>query len=295
MHKLFFFTITFLISLSSYFLISLLPYPPITLSPYNPITQPVFAQENNLGSVLGEKISENITVTAFVESNVSKDKSSLKQDKTEVLADKTNMVLITVYVRDKEGNPLANKTVTLLSNRGEVDTIEPVSNPETSWLPLVYAANSSASAKTDKQGIARFKVSSNVAGKSIFRVIVDGYIELNPIEIKFNGLPFPASLTVTVSTPWGTITLFKPTQESGEIVNTGVNINIPLALALIIFVIPILLIMIVLNNYQNLRHLRKAEKKQSHLLSMALDVFKRNNLDVDGKLQSEFKNGIKNR
>ena len=255
-------------------------------------TQPVFAQE----------ISENITVTAFIESNVSKDDSSVEQDKKEILADKINVVLVTVYVRDKDNKPLADKTVTLYSNRGEVDTIEAVANETTGLVNKAYAANGAASAKTDQDGIARFKVMSDVAGKAILKVIVDGYIELNPIEVKFNGLPFPSTLTVTITTPsfWGLlpqkfITLFKPAQELGEIVNTGVNISIPLALALIIFVIPILLIMIVLNTNRNLRRLRKTEEKQNNLLEIALAIVKKDHLDIDGKLQNEFEDGIKNR
>lgn len=253
-------------------------------------------------NVFAQDLSENITVSAFIESNVDKNNSRVEQDKKEILADKTNVVLVTIYVRDKDSKPLADKTVTLYSNRGEVDTIEAVANETVSWVNKAYATSGAGSAKSDKEGIARFKVSSNVSGKAIFKVIVDGYIELNPIEVKFNGLPFPSTFTVTITTPslWGLlpqkfITLFKPAKELGEIVNTGVNISIPLVLALIIFVVPILLIMIVLNIYRNLRRLRKTEEKQNNLLQMALGIVKRDNIDIDGNLQKEFEDGIKNR
>lgn len=80
-------------------------------------------------------------------------------------ADNKSSVTISVFVRNNNNLPLANKKVSLNTTLGKIDVVQPV---------------------TDKAGKATFNLSSNTAGLAELTALVDNQIQLKQkVSVKF--------------------------------------------------------------------------------------------------------------
>lgn len=241
----------------------LLFYLLISLSPYLPIT----AQ------------AESATVSATVDSKVSKIKSTIETSTKETLADpSSHSVLLTITLKDTDGKPLPNIPVVVTSSRGQVDIIEAVSKLAPGTVQAAEI-NDMQKDKTDENGQVQFRVTSFVPGEAIFTVLADSLITLDPIKITFEPLPFPTNITVSVTNPitGKDITLYSPkkqedrnlstTQIAAErLVNTGTKIQLSIWFILIPLLIVLFFIAFMVLNFLNLRKMRRMEQEQCLLL-----------------------------
>ena len=237
-------------------------------------------------------LAEDVNVSATVESKVSKAQSSVETNTKETLADPaSHSILLTIVLKDADGNPMPNILVIVTSNRGQVDIIEAVSklaSGKTSNRMLGGLAFGRAQAaevsdmqkdKTDANGQVQFRVTSFIPGEVIFTVLADALITLDPIKVTFEPLPYPANITVSITNPitGKEIVLYSPKKQIDEglsgaqitaerLVNTGTKIQ----LSFWYLAIPILLILLcplfIILNFFNLRKMRWLEKEQTLLL-----------------------------
>lgn len=215
-----------------------------------------------------------LIVSANVDSKVSKEKSTVTTNVKEILADFSQRVIITVIVRDKNGNPSKGIKVHVTSNRGEVDQIVAIKasggnlTPEEDAQPNITV--------TDENGIAIFRAASSVPGEVTFYTIADYIVELEPLNITFLPLPFPTDLTISVEVPTfinpqGKIVLFAPSKltiDRTRLINTGTEIRISYALFLCIILVIILGPTFLLFTLFLFRKVRKAEAKELKYLEI---------------------------
>lgn len=207
-------------------------------------------------------------VNAFVDSKVSKEKSEVFANVYEILADVSQRVIITVKLRDKDGNPLPGVKVELHSNRGEIDKIIAIKAEDGNLTPEEKAQPYIT--QTDENGIAYFRVSSTVPGEASFTVAADNIVEFAPLKITFLPLPMPRDITVSIEVPTfinpqGKIVLFRPSRfgaAESRLINTGIEIKIPsslfIAIVLVVLLGPILLLIVFLL----MRRIKKSEEKE---------------------------------
>jgi len=246
-------------------------------------------------------LAADVNVSAVVDSKVSKTQSDVGTNATQTLADPaSHSILLTITLKDAAGNPMPNIPVVVTSSRGQVDIIEAVSkisfdkspNHKVGFTSLIgefifsraHAAEVSDLQKdiTDKNGQVQFRVTSFIAGDAIFYVLADTLINLDPIKVTFEPLPFPTNVTISMSNPFTgkEIVLYEPKESKGqigqglsgtqmaakELVNTGTKVQISFwALA-----IPILLLILcpffIILSFINLRKMRWMEQEQVLLL-----------------------------
>lgn len=224
------------------------------------------------------------TVSALVPSKVSAEKSQVQSSVSEILAELSQRVVITINLKDKDGNSLPNIKVELYSNRGEIDSVTAIKAKDGNLSVLSPEEKTDNNInQTDEKGTAIFKVSSTVAGEAILIPIADNIVQLPPIKIKFLPLPFPENVTVSIDVPTfinpqGKIVLFKPTEytiDKQKLINKGIEIRIPtslfLALAFIILIFPILFFAI----FRLIRKVKKAEEKEVSYIKNEHDYLKR--------------------
>ena len=217
------------------------------------------------------------TVSALVPSKVSVEKSGATANVYNILADISQRVIITIRLRDKDGNPLKNIKVELVSNRGAIDKIMAVKAQNGDISVLLPGEQSEPNiATTNDDGTAFFKVSSTVPGEATLTAIADNVVELPSIKITFLPLPFPTNITVSIEVPafinpQGKIVLFRPASlviDKEKLINTGVEVRIPTSLFLTICLLIILMpatLLIILNLF---RKVKKAEEKELRYLEM---------------------------
>jgi hypothetical protein len=225
-------------------------------------------------------VAEQVTVSAFVDSDVNGSNSSLTADPLEILADGNETSTITVTVRDDANNPLANLKVVVSSNRGAIDTIEP------------------AQANTNIVGEASFTIRSATAGKATVSAFVDNAVTLDDTAtITFTKPPSPTPITVTTTIPpmFGmpgrTITLFKPAAaEENPLVESGMELQIPFAIFLLgsAFVVsqPILLSIIVVQSVAYRRRDHKIMEQQEEIMDQEENLVDK----IDGHNQNHEEN-----
>lgn len=225
----------------------------------------------------GARVKAATSVNAFVPSKVSAEKSEVTANVYNILADISQRAIITVKLKDKDGNPLPKIKVELYSNRGEIDEIRAVKvkNGEISVLSSEEQSEQNIT-QTNENGEAFLRISSTVSGEVTLTAIADSVIELPGIKITFLPLPFPRDISISVEVPsflnpQGKITLFKSKESSIDklkLINTGVEIKIPsslfFALALLVLLSPVMLSAI----YILTRKVKKAEEKELHYLEL---------------------------
>jgi len=206
-------------------------------------------------NIVSAQVSDNVSVSTTVDSKVSKTLSKITLNTAETLADPaSHFILMTVLLVDSANIPLPNLVVIVTSNRGSIDIIEPVTTNT-----------------TDVNGLVSFKISSFVPGQAILLVNADNLINFNPTDVKFDPLPFPADVTVTVPIPFSKheITIYAPKKEdlsqlqidAKKLVNTGTKVNIPFLYFLLFLIIIILCPVFIILNFINVRKIRKMEKQ----------------------------------
>jgi len=220
------------------------------------------------------------TVSALVPSEVIKDKSEVYLNPKETLADPaSHKMFLKVTLKDKDSKSLKNLDVWLSTNRGAVDLIEILSGPDVNSQET-GPNGQGKKGRTDANGEISFSISSWTPGEAILYIKADSLIDFDAQNIRFDPLPFPANLTVTVPLP-GTqkkITLISPQSENPQapltpeqekakkLVNTGTEIKIPFWIfGLIIFWIIITPLFIILAAL-SLRRIRKTERREMALL-----------------------------
>ncbi|MGA2667040.1 MAG: hypothetical protein ABSE91_03035 [Patescibacteria group bacterium] len=223
--------------------------------------------------------SAEVNVSAVVDSKVSKIQSSVDTNTQETLSDPaSHSILLTITLKDADGNPMPNISVVVTSNRGQVDIIEAVSKLGPG---KVQAADISDMQKdtTDQNGQVQFRVTSFIPGEAVFTVVADTLVTLNPIKVTFDPPPFPTNVTVGMTNPitGKEITLYSPKQQIDEglsgaqiaaqkLVNTGTKIQISFWVlawpTLLILLCPLFIIL----NFLNLRRMRWMEGEQVKLL-----------------------------
>lgn len=152
-----------------------------------------------------------MNMAARVSSLVSKENSSIQLNAQETLADPVNHpILLTVILQDKDQKALSDKEVVVTSNRGKVDIIEPISKIS---AYQVHAAEADIQKdKTDQKGEVQFRITSFIPGLTSLKIMADNIVELPSQTIKFDPLPFPAELVLSVSLPWTSreFTIYSP-------------------------------------------------------------------------------------
>ena len=220
--------------------------------------------------------AEDVNVNAFIESDVSEINSTVATNVNEVLADSSQSVIITVTLKDGDGNPLPNLRVKIVSNRGEIDQIEAVEFRDGEFHVLTegveYLSLAGIITEADENGVIMFRVSSSVPGEATFLITADTVVEFDPINITFLPLPFPKKVTVILEvpslfTPDKEITIFNPGEESDisnidreKLVNAGMKIKIPFSVFLAITVVVLLNVILFLVIVLLLRRIKKIEK-----------------------------------
>lgn len=135
-----------------------------------------------------------VKVGATIDSKVSAQNSKVELSANETLADPENHpILMTIYLLDADGKIMPNITVECNSSRGSVDVIELFASDGT-----LLDTNSGSS---DEDGIIRFRLSSYTPGNAIFSILVDTILPLPDQNIKFDALPFPGNIEVSVPLP----------------------------------------------------------------------------------------------
>lgn len=220
----------------------------------------------------------DVSVTGQVPSPVSKEKSYSTLNTTTTLADPANHpLLLTIYLLDNNQKPVANREVVVVSNRGQVDIIEEIS--QISFIPAANAAEIREGQKgtTDSEGKVYFRVTSFIPGKATLKILGDS-VELKSQTIEFSSLPFPTNLTLTVGLPFSDreIVFFSPRQQethfslaqqdahalSNNETKIKFNFWAVLILVAVILAIPFFIVL----NFVNLRKIRWMEKEQTLLL-----------------------------
>jgi len=223
--------------------------------------------------------SANVNVAATVDSKVSKLKSTVETNTQTTLADPTNhSILLTITLKDADGNPMPNVLVIVTSNRGQVDIIEAVSKLAPGTVQAAEISDMQKD-KTDENGQVQFRITSFISGEAILTVTADSLIILDPIKVTFEPLPFPTNITVSITNPitGKEITLYSPKQQieqglSGtqinakQLVNTGTKIQLSFWFVVIPTVIIILFLLFIILNFFNLRKMRWMEQEQVLLL-----------------------------
>ena len=123
-------------------------------------------------------VAQTATVT-FTAGAVDAGTSTVVAAPAIVPADGTTTTTVTVTLKDASNNPVADKTVTLVSNRTSTDTISAASGP------------------SDASGVVTFTVTSLTAGSSVFTATGDG-VELSATPGVTFG-PSPSASTVAAS------------------------------------------------------------------------------------------------
>ena len=219
------------------------------------------------------------TVTATVDSKVSKAQSSIDTNTRETLADPaSHSILLTITLKDADGKPMPNIPVVVTSSRGQVDVIEAVSKLAPGHAQAAEISDMQKD-KTDASGQVQFRVTSFVPGEAIFTVLADTLVTLAPIKVTFEPLPFPTNITVSVTNPFNhkDITLYSPkkqedsnlsdTQIAAErLVNTGTKIQLSIWFILTPALIVLLCVTFIILNFLNLRKMRRMEQEQVSLL-----------------------------
>jgi hypothetical protein len=200
------------------------------------------------------------TVSATIDSKISKAHSTVTVSAYEVLADPaSHSILITVTLHDAADAPLPGLNVVLSSTRGSVDIIEAISK-----LGTGLGYDDMRRDVTNAQGVAAFKISSYIPGKTTINILADQIVSFDPVDLQFDPLPFPANVTITVTIPGSNkeIILFEPKYKtSDKLVNLGTKIQIPLIYFLLFIVVIILCPILLILNYMNLRKIRRMEKE----------------------------------
>ncbi len=224
-----------------------------------------------------ETLAAEVNVTAQVDSPVSPTFSRLELNTQETLADPVNHpLLLTVTLLDDNQKPLAKKDVSVSSNRGRVDIIEPVS--KISAYQVHAAENDIQKDQTNSSGAAQFRITSFVPGQATLKIMADNVVELPAQTIKFSPLPFPTNLVLSASWPLSNkeFTIYSPRlqeenlstaqTEAKKIINPETKIKINfwvLAVFLLIIIgVPIFAVL----NFVNIRKMRWMQNEQSLLL-----------------------------
>ena len=173
----------------------------------------------------------DVNVSAIVDSKVSKSQSDIDTNTTHTLADPaSHSILLTIILKDADGNPMPNILVVVTSSRGQVDIIEAVNKLAFGESPnrtdgiigsiggLAFGRAQAAEINdmqkdiTDENGQVQFRVTSFIAGEAVFTVVADTLVTLDPIKVTFEPLPFPANITISVKNPLTgkEITLYSP-------------------------------------------------------------------------------------
>lgn len=225
--------------------------------------------------------AETIIVNAFVDTQVSEEKSHVSVSQSEILADLSQRAIITVTILDKDESSLKDIKVQVVSNRGEIDSIIAV-KAESGILSAEEDERPDITT-TDENGVAIFRVSSTVPGAAIFSTIVDNITELNSVAVTFLPLPFPTDVTISVEvpdfiSPDGKIVIFQPSSsgiDGTSLINTGTEIRIPLPffITIVSFMLlgPILFIVLL----ALIGKIRKTEKKEAALLHKEAAIIER--------------------
>jgi len=221
----------------------------------------------------------DVNVSATVDSKVSKVQSTIDTSTKETLADPaSHSILLTITLKDADGNPMPNIPVVVTSSRGQVDIIEAVSKLAPGHAQAAEISDMQKD-KTDENGQVQFRVTSFVPGEAIFTVLADTLVTLAPIKVTFEPLPFPTNITVSVTNPFNhkDITLYSPkkqedsnlsdTQIAAErLVNTGTKIQLSIWFILTPALIVLLCVTFIILNFLNLRKMRRMEQEQVSLL-----------------------------
>jgi hypothetical protein len=131
----------------------------------------------------------DVNVSATVDSKVSKVQSTIDTSTKETLADPaSHSILLTITLKDADGNPMPNIPVVVTSSRGQVDIIEAVSKLAPGHAQAAEISDMQKD-KTDENGQVQFRVTSFVPGEAIFTVLADTLVTLAPIKVTFEPLP----------------------------------------------------------------------------------------------------------
>jgi hypothetical protein len=136
---------------------------------------PVFTATDTTDSIV---LASTATVT-FTAGAVNAGTSTVAAAPTSVQADGSTTSTITVTLKDAYNNPVAGKTVTLVSSRVAEDTI------------------SAASGTSSVSGVVTFTVTSTTAGSSVFTATGDGVLLTPTATVTFG--PSAAASTVAAS------------------------------------------------------------------------------------------------
>lgn len=223
----------------------------------------------SFSEALAQSSSGQVNVSASVPSPVDPLKCEVIFSATEILADpSSHSILITVYIKDNLNNPVVNRQIKVVSNRGAVDIIEALTGPG-------IGTNETQS---DINGMAQFRLSSFSSGEAEITVIADNVINLGPYKVTFLPLPFPANLTVVVPIPWlgKEIPIIVPPEqkltlkqeEAKRLVNLGAKIAVPFWFSiLIIFMFLIMPALVVFSLLLRIRKLHRMQEKQLSMLT----------------------------
>ncbi|MCF7731375.1 MAG: Ig-like domain-containing protein [Akkermansiaceae bacterium] len=125
-----------------------------------------------------------ISVAAKVPVRTAASRSTVAANPAALASDGVTAATITVTLRDASGNPASGKTVTLVSSRGAVDTIE------------------AAPGDSGKNGVVTFPVKSTMAGAAVFsaRNVTDHMVITPTAIVTFvPGPPHPGNSAVLAS------------------------------------------------------------------------------------------------
>ena len=224
----------------------------------------------------GSRVSaqSSVSVSATIPSAVSAGDSTFASDLLQLPADGRSVVVLTATVVAVSGRtlPSGGVTVTVSSNRGDVDSIQCYSGG---------ALTSSRQVVTDNDGKARCISSSEVPGNATFTAVIEGVTLDDKPTVTFTPLPFLTNLTIKVNLPGGgKLTILepvkpKPSKPANErLVNTDVELQIPFWVLLVIilfFLTEPILIILVLRLTKKVRRGFAAEKlaltKEQELLT----------------------------
>jgi len=228
----------------------------------------------NINAEEGE-VKGDVSVAALVPSKVDKNKSKITVYPTEVLADGVQKSIVTINLKDVNGNSLPNIKVKLISNRGVIDTMREV-------------GTGLETATTGLDGVAYFEVTSSVPGEIILTVTADTLVIFDPLKMTFLALPFPKNVTISVEvpkfiSPSGEVKLLRPSgektpeekSENDKIVNLGVNVKIPFWIMLLIVLSLIMNIVLFLLVIIMILKTKKTEEKEEQILEKEKEVLEK--------------------
>lgn len=226
--------------------------------------------------IQNEARAEVVDVSARVPSKISLDHSYDNLSARKTLADPVNhWVVLTVYLADKDGNPLPNLKVKVSSSRGSIDVVEVVSESSSSEQQI----GETREGETGSDGKAYFKISSFTPGKVVLGVVADTIVDLPSRTVEFIALPFPANITLSIDLPFTEreVTLLSPKiqedelsaplKEARELTSPeGTKIEIPFWIFALLSVIVFGGITFIIFNFVNLRRVRKSEGREAEIL-----------------------------